>query len=87
MEQRGVRENAIKRMVRECQRQKMLVENRAAGMGARHGTKGVTAVQADRTVAEGFKMAEVSAGAAAKIQNIERLLQPGIGSTTPGNSG
>ena len=47
------------------------MQHRAARIGTRHGTKGVTAVQADRAVAEGFKIAEVSARAAAKIQNIE----------------
>ena len=69
VKQRGIRENAIEVLGRQIKSEKILLPHFAAGLGARHRSKGGGALQADGNMAHPGKGGEVTARSTAKIEN------------------
>jgi hypothetical protein len=69
MEQGRVCKNAVKATLGQLQRQKILMEDLALRMGARHGDEVLRSVESHGFVPQGSEVTEVAAGSTTEIKD------------------
>src|SRR5437762_12587579 len=69
MEQRRICKNAVKAVIGQLHRQKILVENLALRMRASHGDELPRSVEPHRFVPQRSEMAEIAAGSTTEIED------------------
>jgi hypothetical protein len=74
VKERRVREDAIEGMRREIECEEALMQDRNAGMAARHLDEVRGAIEAHRVVASGLEIEQVAAGAATQVQDAKGSL-------------